>query len=241
MLIFSIVAMFLVALYGGLIVYYHRAWDSMPLYVPAVGSDMSGVGGDIAGNVGGRAAGVRITVLVPARNEEMNIGDCLASLAGQTYPREWWEVIVIDDHSTDGMAGIVKGMEGVRYLSLAERNDGSELRAHKKRAIEAGVQEASGELIVTTDADCVFHPEWLKTIAAFYKEERGQADCGAGTDRSRDGPTLKGHGESPYEGASSGPAIEKASASSNDLSDIGFYCFARDNGGGGFEAGDVDV
>jgi len=183
MLIFSIVAIFLVAFYGGLIVYYHRAWDSMPLYVPAVAHDMTGGSGGPAGEAGK----VRITVLVPARNEEVNIGHCLTSLEGQTYPKEWWEVIVIDDHSTDGTAGIVKAAASgdkavrsgdgkttelrLRYLSLAERNDGSTLRAHKERAIEAGVQEAKGELIVTTDADCVFHPDWLKTIAAFYKEK----------------------------------------------------------------------
>jgi cellulose synthase/poly-beta-1,6-N-acetylglucosamine synthase-like glycosyltransferase len=58
----------------------------------------------------------------------------------------------------------------VQYLDLARQASGEEpVKAHKKFAIEVGVRNAMGELIVTTDADCLFHPDWLRTIAAFYE------------------------------------------------------------------------
>jgi len=115
---------------------------------------------------------VHISVLVPARNEEANIGRCLQSLAAQRYPRDQFEVIVIDDHSTDATAGIVKAFDGlpVRYLSLAGIPKAETVKAHKKWAIETGIGAATGELIVCTDADCVSGPYWLSTLAAFYEQ-----------------------------------------------------------------------
>lgn len=114
-----------------------------------------------------------ITVLIPARNEEVNIGNCLQSLAAQRYPRPLFEVIVIDDHSTDATVAIVKGFGGleVRYLSLAGAPAAETVRAHKKFAIETGIGLATGELIVATDADCRFGPDWLLTLAACYEEK----------------------------------------------------------------------
>jgi cellulose synthase/poly-beta-1,6-N-acetylglucosamine synthase-like glycosyltransferase len=155
------------ALYGGLIAWYHRAWRALPVFRPR-GTDTSGA------RPGSAGTGVRISVLVPARNEEENIGSCLQSLAAQRYPRDRFEVIVIDDHSTDGTADIAKGFAGlpVRYLSLAAIPAAETVTAHKKFAIETGIGIATGELIVTTDADCVFDPGWLLTLVACY-EERG--------------------------------------------------------------------
>ena len=107
----------------------------------------------------------RITVLIPARNEEAIILDCLRSLAGQSYPKDRFEVIVLDDHSTDRTAAVVQkyatsGASGLtlRCLRIAEMVLPSGLTAYKKFAIETGVAAASGELIVTSDADCFFEP-----------------------------------------------------------------------------------
>jgi cellulose synthase/poly-beta-1,6-N-acetylglucosamine synthase-like glycosyltransferase len=147
----------LLAVYAVLILYYQRAWESIPLFTPVSAT-------------GGSMERVRITVLVPARNEEKNIGACLASLSGQTYPREAYEVIVIDDHSTDGTAALAKTFP-VSCISLAGQEGAAAIKAFKKFAIETGINAATGELIVTTDADCIFHPEWLSTLAAFYKEK----------------------------------------------------------------------
>lgn len=144
-----------VAAYGGLIVWYYRAWRALPEFRPSAGM-----------------ANTRISVLVPARNEEANIGRCLQGLAGQRYPRDRFEVIVIDDHSTDATAAIVKGFSGlpVSYLSLADFPGAEKVTAHKKFAIETGIAAARGELIVTTDADCVAGPGWLPALAALYQQ-----------------------------------------------------------------------
>jgi cellulose synthase/poly-beta-1,6-N-acetylglucosamine synthase-like glycosyltransferase len=152
----TVICCLLFAVYCGLISWYHRAWRALPVYSPR--------GGD-----GTRPV---ISVLVPARNEEDNIGSCLQSLAAQRYPRDRFEVIVIDDHSTDSTAAIVKGFGGlpVRYLSLAAMPAAEIIKAHKKFAIESGIGLAAGELIVTTDADCLFEPEWLLTVAKFYQQ-----------------------------------------------------------------------
>jgi cellulose synthase/poly-beta-1,6-N-acetylglucosamine synthase-like glycosyltransferase len=80
-------------------------------------------------------------------------------------------VIVIDDFSSDGTAAIVKQLQDVKYLRLADYTgqDGT-IKAYKKFAIETGIGVASGRLIVTTDADCQSHPDWLRTIAGFYEK-----------------------------------------------------------------------
>jgi len=110
----------------------------------------------------------KISVVIPARNEEVNIGKLLEALQQQTYPRELVEVIVVDDYSTDHTAEMVKKFAGIK-LVLSEEED---INSYKKKAIEKGIAAASGELIVATDADCVPGPEWLKIIAAYAAEKK---------------------------------------------------------------------
>ncbi|HEY4109245.1 glycosyltransferase [Puia sp.] len=172
----TLVSCLLFAVYAGLIAWYHQAWRALPPEaMPTRGTDGSGARSMPARGTDAVAAAraVRITVLIPARNEEANIGNCLQSLAAQTYPREHFEVIVIDDHSTDGTATIVKAFTGltIRHLPLAELPEAGVVTAHKKFAIETGIGAATGELIVTSDADCVFDPDWLLTLAACYAEK----------------------------------------------------------------------
>lgn len=157
LILFTLISCLLFAVYGGFIAWYHRAWHALPVFRP-----------------GAEDLHTRVTVLIPARNEEENIGLCLRSLAGQRYPRDLFEVIVIDDHSVDRTAAIVKGFSGlpVRYIALVDIPGTESVTAHKKFAIETGIDAAKGELIVTSDADCVFDPDWLLTLVAFY-EQRG--------------------------------------------------------------------
>jgi cellulose synthase/poly-beta-1,6-N-acetylglucosamine synthase-like glycosyltransferase len=144
-------------IYGVLIVTYQRAWKAIPVFVP------------------GAAATTRISVLIPARNEEKNIVECLRSLAQQTYPKDRFEVIVLDDHSTDGTAAAVNAFVGVGLrvscVRMAEVPQPATMQAYKKFAIETGVRVSRGELIVTTDADCIFDTGWLATLAACYEEK----------------------------------------------------------------------
>lgn len=107
-----------------------------------------------------------ISVIVPARNEEKNISGLLAALKLQSYPSHSFEVIVIDDFSTDATADIVKRFP-LQNLSLTEPIVNSD-HSSKKKAIEAGITKAKGELIVTTDADCIPPSGWLQAINDLY-------------------------------------------------------------------------
>jgi cellulose synthase/poly-beta-1,6-N-acetylglucosamine synthase-like glycosyltransferase len=75
-------------------------------------------------------------------------------------------VIVVDDNSTDSTAAIVQQFSFVKLVSLKE----DILNSYKKKAIETGIAAAAGDLIVTTDADCIVQPGWLTTIENFYRQ-----------------------------------------------------------------------
>jgi glycosyltransferase involved in cell wall biosynthesis len=116
--------------------------------------------------------GCMISVIVAARNEEKNLPALLQSLAEQDYPTHLFEIIIIDDHSTDKSTNIVQSfpLANLQYLSLQQELQGSETHAYKKAAISAAIRKSKGALIVTTDADCVVPPQWLSNIAAYYKQ-----------------------------------------------------------------------
>jgi poly-beta-1,6-N-acetyl-D-glucosamine synthase len=141
-IIYSTIGLFV--LYSILIIYYWRAWNSIPPFV----SDSD-------------QPAIKISVIIPARNEQENIAFLLKALSQQSYSAELTEILVVDDHSTDETAEIVRKFPSVRLLHLGDDPDNS----YKKKAIETGIAAAEGELIVTTDADCIPTPLWLETIA----------------------------------------------------------------------------
>ena len=157
MAVFILIFLLLLFGYALLIDYYRRAWKKIPLF-----------------DVANKNPTVRISVVIAARNEEANIEGLLNSLAEQSYSRELFEVILVDDHSEDKTWELIQQTQGsisLRSIQLKDLvKEGERLGSYKKRAIEEGISIASGKLIVTTDADCRFHADWLKTIAAFYEE-----------------------------------------------------------------------
>jgi cellulose synthase/poly-beta-1,6-N-acetylglucosamine synthase-like glycosyltransferase len=106
---------------------------------------------------------VRISVIIACRNESDNLKNILPDIARQDYPPEMLEVIVVDDNSTDGTFEYASGFTGIRGLKVL-KNEGQ----GKKEAITAGINAASGELMITTDADCRMGKNWIITIASFY-------------------------------------------------------------------------
>ncbi len=153
LLIFSLI---LLGFYTLLILYYWRSWVSIA---------------DFRLKISDFKPSTKITVIIPARNEEDNIGVCLDSICNQTYPKELFEILVVDDHSTDNTAAIIKSYENknVKLISLKDFVDG-ELNSYKKKAIEIAIAQSTGELIITTDADCIVQQNWLQIIAAFYEQ-----------------------------------------------------------------------
>ena len=163
-LLLTVIAVALFAGYAVLIIYYRQCWQQIPDYQPTKQYNKNGPGITIENNT------TKITIIIPARNEAQHIGRCLQSIIQQTYPAELFEVIVVDDHSTDNTAAIVQ--------SLAKRNIHciflkdfvtDNLNSYKKKAIEIAIAQSTGDLIVTTDADCFMGNNWLQTIASFYE------------------------------------------------------------------------
>src|SRR3546814_16232603 len=113
----------------------------------------------------------KVTVLIAARNEAANIVRTLSDILAQDFPEELLEVIVVDDHSTDNTAAVVRSFagQGVKLLKL---NESEPLNSYKKKEISLAIEVASGDFIVTTDADCRMEKDWLATVINFA-EERG--------------------------------------------------------------------
>jgi cellulose synthase/poly-beta-1,6-N-acetylglucosamine synthase-like glycosyltransferase len=107
-----------------------------------------------------------LSVIVPARNEEKNISALLNAISKQTYPKDLFEIIVVDDFSIDTTIETVKNWR-LPNLVLIQPELAFQLSS-KKKAIEAGIKIAKGELIITTDADCTPTKNWLETINSFY-------------------------------------------------------------------------
>ena len=152
-----ILLLVLFLLYCLLIIYYRRAWKQVPGFEARTEA---------------RKPQTRISVIIPARNEEKNIGACLDSLEKQSYPKELVEVLVVDDHSTDKTAEIILRYSSttIKLVSLKDHTADEALNSYKKKAIETAIGLSTGELIVTTDADCIVPQQWLLTIATFYEQ-----------------------------------------------------------------------
>ena len=114
-----------------------------------------------------------ISVIIPFRNEEKNILVNLKSIENQDYPKEKYEVIYVDDSSEDNSLKLLhdnKIADNIKVLSVPEKFS---VNAHKKRAVRYGIENSSGQIIVTTDADCVHETIWLSSLVSNFDEETG--------------------------------------------------------------------
>ncbi len=101
-----------------------------------------------------------VVVIVPARNEAQNIEKCIASIMAQDYPLDRFEVLVVDDHSEDSTAEIVSAMAALYPQLKLLTNKG----LGKKAAIQTGIEAATADWIVCTDADCTHSSQWLSKM-----------------------------------------------------------------------------
>ncbi len=117
-----------------------------------------------------------ISVLVPVRNEVETLENCLNALLSQNYPPDQYEIILINDHSTDGSAEIISKYAETEQNIIAIDNLAIQPEiSPKKQAIETGISRAQGEIILTTDADCLVPPGWFKQSAKSFNESTALA------------------------------------------------------------------
>lgn len=152
-MIFIIITIVLFTSYAVLILAYRRGWNQKP----------------VNNKVTSNSNRSKISILIPARNEEKNIGRCLQSILANHYPEDLLEIIVINDFSDDDTAiiatEILKKQNG-RVLSLGSYlSKEARLNSYKKKALEIAIGEASGDWIITTDADCTVPPQWLAKMS----------------------------------------------------------------------------
>ncbi|MBQ2906328.1 MAG: glycosyltransferase [Bacteroidales bacterium] len=113
---------------------------------------------------------VKVSVLIAARNEEKNIEKLLESLKKQSFPKELFEVIIVNDHSIDNTDEIIND-----FINKNKELDVKLLKAEKtgkKHAISQALHTAINELVIVTDADCVLNDLWIESIVGFYQEEK---------------------------------------------------------------------
>lgn len=115
-----------------------------------------------------------LSIIIPARNEQKYIQECIASILKQDYPLDLFEIIIIDDHSDDDTAKIVADINDVRIqlISLVDYLAPTDtINAYKKKGIAIAVDKAKGQFIVTTDADCIVPSTWLRQMAYTFEQK----------------------------------------------------------------------
>ncbi len=158
-MLFLLISFFLLLPYCILLFYYRKSWKQITDFVPARKMKLEEM--------------PFVSIIIAARNEEKNIGKCIHSLIRQTYPAAKFEVIITNDHSTDNTVKVIESMkmENIRVFNLQDFTENRELNSYKKKSIETGLKFSKGELILTTDADCIVPEKWIETMVSFYKEK----------------------------------------------------------------------
>ncbi len=114
-----------------------------------------------------------ISLIIAFRNEENNLPGLIQSLKKIRYGADSFEILLINDHSIDRGTDIIREYareyNNIRVFELPEGKYG------KKAAILSGIDCAKGELCLLTDADCVFHPDWLNQFNQAYQREQKPA------------------------------------------------------------------
>ncbi len=168
-----------------------------------------------------------VSVVVAARDEEDTIQRCLRALLAQDYPLERFEIIVVDDGSTDRTAARIRAMasEPVRLLSTTAACGHS---GSKKAALTLGIEAARGDIILTTDADCLVPPSWITGMVRYFEADVGlvigfsRIDLTAWEARAPAAQLDDGAGPEPERAPASqlddcsGPAPERAPAAQLD-------------------------
>lgn len=123
-----------------------------------------------------------VSVVLACRNEEKNLPFLLSDIASQNYNQNWFELVIIDDNSSDSTYQIASRFNKIKNIKVLRNPDSG-----KKKAIKNGVEASAGELVIATDADCRAGSNWLKNIVSFYAEHKPEMIIGPVSLKGTDG------------------------------------------------------
>jgi biofilm PGA synthesis N-glycosyltransferase PgaC len=113
-----------------------------------------------------------VTVVIPMHNEQSCAGETLHALHLQDYQGPW-ELVCVDDRSDDSTAEIVgdwaRKDSRIRLVQVASHEPA--VPSPKKRALARGLDAATGEILITTDADCQPPPHWVSSLVSCFTQE----------------------------------------------------------------------
>ncbi len=117
---------------------------------------------------------LKFSIVISAHNEEQNIEKCLKSILSQTIDSSRYEVILVNDRSSDATSSVAGAIaERHANLSVINVNQTPQEKSPKKHAVGLGIAATHNEIIVFTDADCVVPTTWLETIDRYFDEDTG--------------------------------------------------------------------
>ncbi len=114
-----------------------------------------------------------VSLIVPMRNEEKNVKDCVHSLVKQDYPKNLLEIIIVDDNSEDKTGDLLEQLASqFPNLKIIHRRE-KPGQGNKKAALKRAIAESSGEILLFTDADCRPSEKWVRATIGFFDAETG--------------------------------------------------------------------
>lgn len=116
-----------------------------------------------------------ISVVVAVRNEAKNITTLLQSFESQSFPKERFEVIVVDDGSEDDTEAIILQFISTCTINLRLASIDENIRrcsTPKKAALSTGISRARGSIIATTDGDCWMGKDWLNSLKSAFQDSK---------------------------------------------------------------------
>lgn len=115
-----------------------------------------------------------VSVIIPAKNEENNIKNCIQALNNSNFPKDKFEIIVVNDQSTDKTQNILDDLKAQipNFTSLTISNNDKKVIPGKPGALDKGIELAKGELLLFTDADCLVNQNWIMSIAKTFINQK---------------------------------------------------------------------
>lgn len=102
-----------------------------------------------------------VSVVIPALNCEHEVNDCILALRSQDYPAEMFEIIVADNGSTDDT---VEQLHKLNVKTVIQQERG------RSRALNAGLEQVTGEIVLTTDMGCRPHSDWISNVVRCFSD-----------------------------------------------------------------------